>query len=198
MWLRTRDAVRKIAGETSGVAAVEFSVIVPIMLVMFFGMVEFSTGVAVDRKLTLVARTLSDLTSQSTAVNDVDLGNFGQAAKAILTPYSATTFQAAITELYVDPATHKAKAQWSKGLTIDAGGNVVLGPSNHSQGDVIVIPPALTVDGTYLILSEVKYTYTPAVGYVMAKAGINLSDLTYTRPRQSACVKYNTTTCTTF
>ena len=36
------------------------------MLVMFFGTVEFSSGVAVDRKVTLMARTLSDLTSQST------------------------------------------------------------------------------------------------------------------------------------
>ena len=31
----------------------------------------------------------------------------------------------------------------------------------------------------------------------MAKAGINMSDFTYTRPRQSSCVMYNTTVCTT-
>ena len=42
--------------------------IVPIMLVMFFGTVEISSGVAVDRKVRLVARTLSDLTSQSSSV----------------------------------------------------------------------------------------------------------------------------------
>ena len=42
-----------------------FAFIVPLMLVMFFGTVEFSSAVAVDRKVTLIARTLSDLTSQS-------------------------------------------------------------------------------------------------------------------------------------
>ena len=47
-------------------AATEFAVIVPLMLVMFFGTVEFSSAVAIDRKVTLIARTLSDLTSQST------------------------------------------------------------------------------------------------------------------------------------
>jgi hypothetical protein len=36
--------------DRSGIAATEFAVIVPIMLVMFFGTVEFSTGVAIDRK----------------------------------------------------------------------------------------------------------------------------------------------------
>ena len=46
------------------------------MLVMFFGTVEFSSGVAVDRKVTLMARTLSDLTSQATSVADTDLTNF--------------------------------------------------------------------------------------------------------------------------
>ena len=30
----------------------------------------------------------------------------------------------------------------------------------------------------------------PAVGYVMVKAGITLSDFAYTRPRQSRCVIY--------
>ena len=69
--------------------------------------------------------------------------------------------------------------------------------ASHLQGDIVTIPAALNVDGTYLIWSEVSYTYVPAVGYVMAKTGVNLSDLTYTRPRQSTCVMYNTTVCTT-
>ena len=38
------------------------------------------------------------------------------------------------------------------------------------------------------------------VGYVMGKAGVTLSDVSYTRPRQVACVVYNgvpATTCPT-
>jgi hypothetical protein len=55
------------------------------------------------------------------------------------------------------------------------------------------VPPALLVKQTYLIFSEVSYLYKPTIGYVMGKAGINLSDFTYTRPRQSTCVTYNGT-----
>jgi len=181
------------------VAATEFVMIVPLMLVMFFGVVEFSSGVAVDRKVTLVARTLSDLTSQSISVTDTDLSNFFAASVGILTPYSASPTKSTLTELYVDPTTHKARVQWSKASTFNSSGNVVLAAtSSHLQGDIVTIPPALVVDGTYLIWSEVSYTYVPAVGYVMAKTGVTLSDLTYTRPRQSSCVMYNTTVCTTF
>ena len=114
-------------------------------------------------------------------------------APLILTPYPATPTQSTITELYVDPTTLKAKVQWSKASTISSSGTVVLGTSSYSPGDLITIPTALAVGGTYLIWSEVSYKYVPAVGYLMAKTGITLKDLTYTRPRQSSCVMYKTT-----
>jgi Flp pilus assembly protein TadG len=186
-----------LVNDCRGIAAVEFAVIVPVMLLMFFGVVEFSSGVAVYRKVTLVARTLSDLVSQSTTVQDTDLTNAGQTAKAMLTPYAAAPLKSSITELYVDPTTKVATVQWSKALTIDSSGNVTFGAATHAPKDVVAIPPALQVGGTYLIWSEVSYVYVPAVGYVMAKAGVTLSDFTYTRPRQSACVMYGTTVCTT-
>jgi Flp pilus assembly protein TadG len=185
--------VRGLLNDRSGVAAVEFVMIVPIMLVMFFGVVEFSSGIAVDRKATLVARTLSDLTSQMVSVADADLTSFGQTAKAIMTPYAPPPLQSSITEIYVDITTGVARVQWSKGLTIDTSGNVAIAATPpHNPGDIVVIPPALVVNGTYLIWSEVSYKYTPAVGYVMAKTGITLSDTAYTRPRQVLCVIYPT------
>ena len=105
--------------------------------------------------------------------------------------------KSSITELYVDPTTKVARVQWSKALTIDSSGNVTFGAATHAPKDVVAIPTALQVGDTYLIWSEVSYVYVPAVGYVMAKTGVPLSDFTYTRPRQSACVMYGTTTCTT-
>ena len=56
---------QRCGGISRGMAATEFAMIVPMMLVMLFGTIEVSSGVAVNRKVTLVARTLSDLTSQS-------------------------------------------------------------------------------------------------------------------------------------
>jgi Flp pilus assembly protein TadG len=189
--------VRGLLDDRRGVAAIEFAVIVPVMLLMFFGLDEFASGVAVDRKVTLVARTLSDLVSQSTTVLDTDLTNAGQTAKAMLTPYAAVPLKSSITELYVDPTTKVARVQWSKALTIDSSGNVAFGAATHAPKDVVPIPTALQVGDTYLIWSEVSYNFVPTVGYVMAKAGVNLSDFAYTRPRQSNCVMYGTTICTT-
>jgi Flp pilus assembly protein TadG len=185
IWLRFRRAAAAMPADCRGIAATEFAVIVPIMLVMFFGLVEVSSGVAVDRKVTLVARTLSDLASQSVSVSDSDLTNFFAASQGILSPYSAAPTQSTITELFVDPATLVARVQWSKGS------------APRVAGTPVTIPTELKVANTYLLFAEVSYNYRPTIGYVMAPTGVTLSDVSYTRPRQTACVLYATANCTT-
>jgi Flp pilus assembly protein TadG len=170
----------KLIHDRQGVAAVEFAVIVPVMLTLFFGLVEFSNGVAADRKVSLVARTLSDLTSQAPSVVDSDLANFNIVANAILTPYAVTPttpLVATITELYIHPTTGVAKVIWSKG-SAPLSGNVT-------------IPSQIQVNGTYLIMAQIEYRYIPAVGYIMASTGVVLKDVAYTRPRVKPCVIYS-------
>src|ERR1700727_201140 len=112
-WLRARLSAASLMKDRRGIAATEFAFIVPIMLVMFFGTVEFSSGIAVDRKVTLMARTLADLTSQGKSDNDTDLTNFFTASCAIMTPYDPTPTTSTVSELYVDPATLQARVEWS-------------------------------------------------------------------------------------
>lgn len=179
IWLRMRRTAARMLADRSGIAATEFAVIVPVMLVMFFGTVEFSSGVAVNRKVTLMARTLSDLTSQSTSVSDTDLTGFFAASKGVMTPYPSSPTQSTISELYVDTS-KVVKVMWSQGY------------APRAKGSTITIPTELQVADTYLIFSEVSYRYVPAVGKVMAPTGVNLADVAYTRPRQSTCVIYPT------
>ena len=96
--------------------------IFPIMVALYFGVVEFSSAIAVDRKATQVARTLSDLTSQSMTVADADIKSFGEAAKAIMTPYPPSPLVSSITEVYVDKVSGVARVQWSRGLVIECDG----------------------------------------------------------------------------
>lgn len=179
--VRTGNLIGYFIHDRRGNAAVEFAFIVPLMLTLFFGTVEFSSGVAASRKVTLVARTLSDLTSQSSCVTDTDLTNFSTTGKAIMNPLPLANLQTRVSEIYIDPSTLSGKVIWSKGS----------GMADRSANSSIAVPTALQIGSTYLIYSEVSYTYVPAVGYVMAKAGIVLNDQTYTRPRLSLNVNYN-------
>jgi Flp pilus assembly protein TadG len=188
--LGARRSAMSLPRDDRGSAAVEFAVIVPLMLVMFFGTVEFSSAVAVNRKVSMVTQQLADLASRYTTVNDTDMTNFGVIGDAMLTPYSATPLKATITEIYIDPATGVARAQWSKGDVPRAAGTPVPLPANLIAKDAA----NKIIANQYLIFTETSYLYQPAVGYVMGVAGVTLSDKTYMRPRVATCVLYNTTT----
>jgi Flp pilus assembly protein TadG len=189
-WLsRLRRSAARLAHDSRGNAAVEFSVLVPLMLVMFFGMIEFTSAVAVDRKMSMVAQGLADLVSRYPNVTDVDIANFASIADAMMTPYSPTPLNATITEIYIDPSTGVGRAQWSKGDAprLPAGATVPV-PANLIARDA----SNNIIANQYLIFTETNYLYKPAIGYVMGIGGVTLSDKMYMRPRSTSCVLYST------
>ena len=194
---RGRLLIARFARDNGGLAAVEFAYIVPLMLLLLFGMIDTSSGVAIDRKVTLTARSLSDLVSQGTNVSQVDLKNFFGLGGAIMAPYgvTSTNMTQKVTQLTVD-GSKNVKVAWSYSATIN--NNTATVTNGYGKNTVVTTVPAnLLVPNTYLIWSEVSYNYTPITGYLMGTVAIPLSDQTYTRPRQSDCVFYGTsTTCT--
>lgn len=178
---RSRRLRTAFLRDTKGLAAVEFAMIIPLMLLTFFGMNEVTTYVTISRKVTIVARTLSDLTSQATSVTDTQLGNFLLASGLIMAPYSSSPLQATISQIKIDAKTLNATVSWSYGA------------SPHGKGSPVTVPdglkPTAPTADVYLIWSEVSYLYRPLTDYTMTDT--TLRDQTYTRPRQSSCVNYN-------
>jgi len=184
--VRARRATARLSADCSGLAAVEFALVVPIMLVMFFGTVEFSSAIALKRKVTTIARTISDLTSQGAIASNADLATYFAVGAKITYPYSSTPTNMTISELYVDPSSGVVRVQWSQGAAPRAIGSTVSIPTGLISRDPTT---NAVLANQYLIYSEVNYQYTPAVGYVM-RASVTLSDVAYTRPRQTTCVFY--------
>jgi len=204
-WRRLRRLERDFVRDRSAIAAVEFAFIVPLMLVVFFATVEFSSGLASARKVTLTASALTDLTSEMQAagqiapIADTDFQGMFTSGISIMNPYlqgGTSSVTAQISEIYVDPSKN-ATIQWSRAATLaPSATQASFVTSTHNVGDPIVLPSALQVANTYVILSEVSYTYLPMTGYIstvglMAKTGVNLSDVAYSRPRQASCIVYN-------
>ncbi len=179
MNLCLRHQAARLKRDTSGMAAIEFVFIVPLMLVIFFGTIELSNGVAADRKVTITARTLSDLVSQNSNVTNQQVTNFFTMGTAIMTPYSGTPMTLRISTVNISNS-GVATIGWSKGQGI----------APRTANSTVTVPAGLIVNNTQLIWSEIAYTYTPAVGYVM-KSAVTLTDTCYTRPRQSTTVTNN-------
>src|SRR5690242_1850740 len=84
---RTRRSMRRLARDERGISAVEFAMLLPLMVTLYLGGVEVSQAVAVDRKVTLVSRTLGDLVAQATNVTSADMTNILSASAAIVVPF---------------------------------------------------------------------------------------------------------------
>jgi len=188
--IRLRAAIAGFVEDCRGIAATEFAVIVPLMLVMFFGTIEFSSGLAVDRKVSLVARAIANLTSQGANASAADLTNFFAGGNKVMVPYAAPNMT--ISELYIDPSSGSARVQWSQGASPRAVSSIVSIPSS-----LIATDPTTNaiLPSQYIIFSEVNTIYTPTVGYVL-KSSVTLSDVAYALPRQSTCVFYPPATTT--
>jgi len=159
-----------------GVSALEFAMLLPLMMTLYLGSVETSQGIAASRKVTLTAHTLADLSSQYTDITNADMSNILNAASAIMAPYPVAGLQAVMSELSIN-AQGQASVVWSDTLNGTA----------RSVGQVVNIPSALAVPNTYLLLSEVQYGYNPTYGYVLTGT-LTLSDQMYMRSRQSTSI----------
>jgi Flp pilus assembly protein TadG len=192
--IRGRSALVALFQDCRGIAATEFALIVPIMLVLLLSTVEICSGLAVDRKVSLVARTIANLTSQGASASASDLSNFFGAATLIMVPYVQPMYPAAnmtISELYIDPSSGNARVQWSTGSAPRSVSSIVPVPSSMIATDPTT---HAIIANQYIIFSEVNTVFTPSLGsFGIMNAAVTLSDIAYALPRQSTCVFYPST-----
>lgn len=178
-----QDLVRRFGGlanDERGVSAVEFAMLLPLMLSLYLGSVEVSQGIGADRKVTITARTVADLVSQVTSINNSDMTNSLNAAATVMAPFPAGNLKVVVSSVSID-AQGKATIAWSDTLNGTA----------RAKGATVTLPAALAIPNSSLIWSEVQYAYKPVIGYVVSGT-LNLKDHIYMRPRMSDTIARTT------
>ena len=167
--------LRRFAPASDGIAAVEFAMVLPIMLAMWIGTVEVQQAIAVSRKSILVSRTLADLTARATTINNAGMTNIFNATTAVLAPFPTTTLGMVVTSIKRNGANQNLVV-WS-----DARGP---GVASHPPNTPMTLPLGiLTSANQSVILAESKYLYTPAVAWFMSSSGFTIDESTYMVPR---------------
>lgn len=177
---KIRGRWKLLIRDRRGVAAIEFALILPILVTLYFGSVEVTQAVAASRKVTLVTRTVADLSSQVKNITAGDMNNILGATSTVAYPLGGTNLRVVVSAVTIDKD-GIATVTWS----------ATLNGTKRQDKQVVtsLIPEALRVAETQLIWSEVEYDYTPAVGYVMTGT-ITLKDKLFMRPRLSDKVIY--------
>jgi Flp pilus assembly protein TadG len=216
--------VRKFSTAADGVAATEFAIVVPFMLLLLVGGVELGDGMAINVKVSATAHSVADMVTQNTSLSTASMQNILTGATAIIAPYPVNSNQLTVTVSEVSSdANGNLTLQWSQsynGSSFGAGRSS-LGSSTNPPYGALTRPASLngTVgsasdvnnqnDQVSFIVSEVSYAYTPNLGYTISGT-VNLADSYWLFPRCSTDspanssgpayydVKYttSTTTCT--
>jgi Flp pilus assembly protein TadG len=167
MGLMTR--LRRFLRRQDGVAAVEFALVLPIMLLVYIGTVEASALITMDRRVQSVTGTLGDLVARSnTNISATTMRDYFRAASGVMTPYPADDLEQVVTQVRVN-ADRTTQVVWSRQYKEGVYG---VG-TKHAVGATVDLPSELidvAVDG-FVIVSETSYSnYKPLYGIVFDQA----------------------------
>lgn len=175
--MRLAQVWRRLRRDQRGVALVEFALTVPFLILLYLGTYQVSDAVGCNRKVTITARSVADLTSQYAAVTSASEATILNASAQIMAPYDTSKATIVVSELYTDN-NGVTKVVWSQ-----ATGAV----TPHTVGATFVANANLVTNGTYSIVAEVTYAYVPAMSFGVV-GPLRLGDTIYMRPRISSAV----------
>jgi Flp pilus assembly protein TadG len=162
---------RRYLKETSGLAAVEFSFILPIMLLLLIGLVETYDVIDARRRVTSIASTVGDLTARAKVLDDEDIDNIFTAAQAILDPLSSDDIKIRLTSVSVNLDDTRVVG-WSDGFQ----------EVEYTAGDPYPLPADIGQPGGSIIVSEVELEHQSFLG-LLFKTPFDFKDVFYAKPR---------------
>jgi Flp pilus assembly protein TadG len=159
-----------------GVAAVEFALIAPVMILMLFGATEISQAVTVDRKVTQSASTVADLVAQYDNLDCSTLVSIMKISRSVFEPFANQGNLASINVASVALVGGTPKVEWSR--MVDSSGNCTTSAS-LPVGMIVNVPGVDSSGATTNLASSLVNAAGPSGtgGIVLGKVDLNYTSL---------------------
>jgi len=195
-----------------GVSAVEFSLVAPVLIVIFMGLSDLATATLAQLHVNHAAEGTADAVASEQNLAQSDMVNMLSAASYFMTPYSSTPLSVRITDIYYDGvSTHSyGKVYWSCVLN-GSGSTTTYTPYTYNQQFQYV--PGMTqqtstnitnvlwtsntkASGTSVIVVETSYSFSSPSNFILK--GVHVMASSYaTIPRAANYVGFPYTSGTT-
>lgn len=169
------SALKRFKRDTRGIAAVEFALMAPVLLLVLMGVVELTNALSAKRKLMASVQSTADLIGQQTNVTANDLNLYLLGGQLAFAPFDTNKLKLGVASVRYDDTTGNPYVDWSKAYN----GGVVLDPELKAQG--------FGQPGESLIIVTGTYEYSPIASIIMPGA-ITLTEAAYVRPRTASYV----------
>ena len=170
----------RLRKDQSGVAALEIAFIMPFLLFLYFGLVDLTAMISLNRKVTYASSVVADLVTQNdTTVTGANIDDYFMAAGLVMKPTPMDNIRVEIYQYRNVSGT--ITNQWSRK---SATGTNCTAPDTAGMTN-------LMTDGNDLIVAVLCTQYTPYIATFLGKHVLGATTFTMNeqialRPRQSA------------
>lgn len=150
-----------------GLAALEFALLLPLLLLLFLGTAEMARFMILQQKLDKIAYAMADFVTQGDTVSRADLNRFTAAIPQIMSPFPAPVIPVVFTYVsYSDTSPTPCQGVTAPCVVWKyapvAGGRSVTG----SPGGVTALPGGMQPQFRQRYLAaEITYAYRPVLPY---------------------------------
>jgi Flp pilus assembly protein TadG len=168
----------RLVRDRRGIAATEFALILPILVMFSAGTIEYSRLIMINQKLQSGAFILADLTARDKTLSEEQLENIFLAIDNVIQPFDfASDGKAIVTSVGVD-ASDDAEVNWQR----EGEGDLAATSEIGEAGGTATLPDDLEVsEGETVIAAEVFYSFEPLFGIGLAPRTIY--KVSYYKPR---------------
>lgn len=148
---------RRLKVDQRGVAFLEFALIAPVLIVFYFGTVEFCLALLAERRAGHVAAAVGDLIAQDTTLTQTEVQDIFRVSRTIMAPYATTTLQIRVS--------HVTKN--SSGVATVNWGCVSSNWTKRTSTDTSGLPLAVIANGQSMVVAETRYGYDSPIDYFL-------------------------------
>lgn len=173
MLRRLACRARDLRRDRRAAAAVEFAVILPVLLAIWAGMTELAHALDEWRKLTLLARTVSDLTAQGDTKNPISttlMSDIFASAATVMRPFNTANAKIVVSAMGVGVS---GSTTIPTVCSSYANANAVARSTGLASG--LTVPLGYQIAGMRYVLAEVSISYTPMIGSALVQLAKGVS-----------------------
>ena len=175
--------VARLLRADDGLSAVEFALLLPVMLIFYLGGAQISMAVSTYRLVDLTANTVTNIVTQYTTISkSTQMPDILSAATQVMYPVKPndpnyTTNVKVVVSLISIDKNGNATVAWSQTLNGTA----------RSVGSAVSVPTSMDIPNTNIVLGETTYAFNSAIDFLNLGT-FNLSSSLFMVPRASTTI----------
>lgn len=148
--------LRRLVRDRRGLSAVEFALIAPVMILIYFGVTEFCQGFMAQRRVNHTASAIADMVARTDTLTAQQADDILAIGALIMRPFSTTPLKRRVASVVLDD-NKVAKVAWVHGDAISG--------KPLAKGDTVTLPDGLVSEvGQSVIMADTAYDYKSPIG----------------------------------